>query len=109
MRSIVTFIASILIAVTLAGPAQAAGTRISGEVLRFWVRTDTTPLYWDVVAQMELRLALRPPGDAGEVRNVSHACEHRERTYAWPSQALVEKTLDACLYDLLTAFRADFL
>ena len=41
--------------------AEVGGTQISGEVLRFWVRTDTTPLYWDVVAQMELRLALRPP------------------------------------------------
>jgi len=95
----------------VAAEGDGAASEVSGELLRFWVRTETTALYWDVVAEIELRLSLRPPASAGAAstspRSVTHACEHRERTYTWPSKSLVERTLDACLADLLAAFRAD--
>jgi hypothetical protein len=96
-----------------AGPDAAT---LEGELLRFWVRTDTTPLYWDIVAEIELRLSLRPhapaggaaaPAAASAPRSATHTCEHRERTYAWPTRSLVERTLDACLADLLAAVRRD--
>ncbi len=92
---------------------RADAATVEGELLRFWVRTDTTPLYWDVVAEIELRLGLREPGAATAAstssapRTATHACEHRERTYAWPTKSLVESTLEACLADLMAAFRQD--
>lgn len=87
----------------------AGAAAVEGELLRFWVRTDTTPVYWDIVAEIELRLALREPGAGpGEApRTVTRACEHRERTYAWPTKSLVASTLGACLADLMAAFRGD--
>jgi hypothetical protein len=84
---------------------SGAPEEVVGEVTRFWVRTDTTALYWDVVAEIALRLSLRP--SHGPLRTTAHACEGRERSYVWPSNAVVEEALDACLVQLLEAVRSD--
>jgi hypothetical protein len=82
---------------------EAAAPELTGEVLRFWVHTDTTPLYWDVIGEIELRLVLatRPP------RTTTHACESHERTWTWPSKGVVAGVLDDCLTELMAALRAD--
>ncbi|HVN36843.1 MAG TPA: DUF4410 domain-containing protein [Myxococcota bacterium] len=89
--------------VTEGGP----GTEIRGQVLKFWVHTDTTPLYWDVIAEIELQLSLWNPGDVAPLAGSAHACTHTERTWVWPSLSLVEKVLDACLEELMAKVRSD--
>jgi hypothetical protein len=92
----------------------AAGVRVvdSGErdvldasVRRFWVHTDTTPLFWDVVAEIELELTVRTPGALEQRRDL--ACRQEERTWVWPSAALLGRVLDACLAELGTKIKSD--
>jgi hypothetical protein len=93
-----------------AGAATEGGggpVEIRGEVLEFWVHTDTTPLYWDVTAEIELRLSLHSPGDPAALATATHACTHSERTWAWPTKSLVEKVLGACLEELMVEVRSD--
>jgi hypothetical protein len=92
----------------------AGGRRVvaSGEDLvatpalrRFWVHTDTTALYWDVVAEIELELAVQAPGKAPARR--SFACRQVERTWVWPTAVLTGRVLDRCLAELGTKLRSD--
>lgn len=74
-------------------------------VRRFWVHTDTTPLYWDVVGEIELELAVAAPGAAPVHR--TFACRQADRTYAWPTAALTGRVLDRCLAELGEKVRTD--
>jgi len=80
---------------------------VEASVRRFWVHTDTTPLYWDVVGEIELELAVAMPGAAAEER--TFACRQVERTFVWPTAALAGRVLDACLAELGAKIRGDAL
>jgi hypothetical protein len=90
---------------TLVARGEPAGVVVEGTVRRFWVHTDTTPLYWDVVATIELELTARDTAATSPPRTSRAACEARERTYAWPGRSIVAKTLDACLARLMEDVR----
>ncbi len=81
--------------------------RVRGAVSKFWVRTDTTALYWDIVGEMELSLVVESAAPTVEPRQRAYACRAVERTYVWPSETLVGKALDACLADMMTRLRTD--
>jgi len=83
------------------------GRKISGEVLSFWVKTNTTPLYWDVISDINIRLKIDPlqPGKDAVIQ--SYSCSNKERTYAWPTKKLVTKVLDGCLEELMRSLRSD--
>ena len=94
----------------IAAELQAAGHRLGpggpaleGEVRRFTLHTDVTALYWDVIGEAALDLALRGPG--GAAAPVRLAAECRERTYAWPSAEVMARVLAACVADLAGQFR----
>ncbi|HTN72678.1 MAG TPA: DUF4410 domain-containing protein [Methylomirabilota bacterium] len=74
---------------------------VQGQVSKFWVHTDTTPLYWDMVGEIEIALA----SDTAQQR--SFTCHQVDRTYTWPSAALIGKVLDACISDLMKKVRTD--
>jgi uncharacterized lipoprotein YajG len=91
----------------------AAGHRIvvtggdlkaTGEVLTFWVRTETTPLYWDVVAEM--KIALEISGVDGKVRT-EYTATSKKRTYVWPTASVLGDTIDLCLDQLMSKIRTD--
>jgi hypothetical protein len=82
-----------------------APEELTGEVTRFWVRTDTSPLYWDIVSEIAPALTLQP--SAGAARSTAHSCKARQRTYVWPTEGQVAQSLDACLAELLEAVRRD--
>lgn len=77
---------------------------VDASVRRFWVHTDTTPLYWDVVGEIELELAVT---SGGAPRRRSFACRQVERTWTWPTAALAGRVLDGCLAELGTKLRGD--
>jgi hypothetical protein len=74
-------------------------------VRKFWVDTDTTPLYWDVSAEIELALLIVIPGKSPAQR--SFVCRNVERTYTWPTAGLIGRVLDACLANLGGKLRTD--
>lgn len=65
------------------------------DLSKFWVHTDTTMLYWDVVAAIAMDVSL---GDA-PARHLE--CRSVKRTYVWPSDDLLASVLDQCLTDLM--------
>lgn len=94
----------------------AAGYRVveSGEdltaearLMRFWVRTKTTPLYWDVIGEIEMELAVSASERTSRPARRTFARSRTERTYAWPRAALLGKVLDACLGELMVKIRTD--
>ncbi|WP_455370802.1 YajG family lipoprotein, partial [Petrachloros mirabilis] len=95
---------------------MAAGYRVvdSGEDLivvghlrKFWVYTDTTPLYWDVIGEIEFEVAVRPSTQIQEGLSKTFACRESERTYVWPSATILGNVLDSCLADMMLKARAD--
>lgn len=77
---------------------------VKGELLTFWVHTETTPLYWDVIA--DIKVALEINGADGEVRR-DYAATGKKRTYAWPSVSLLSDTIDRCLEKIMAEIRID--
>lgn len=78
-----------------------------GRLRKFWVRTDTTALYWDVVGEVELELAVVPATQTRESVQKAFACRQVQRTYVWPSATLLGKVLDACVAELMLKVRTD--
>lgn len=89
-----------------AGHAVGEGgeAMLSGEIRRFQLRTDVTLLYWDVVVEAEVAAALRRGTAAGES---TYAARCAERTYVYPSAAIVQGLVVRCVADLAGQFRAD--
>jgi hypothetical protein len=81
--------------------------RAHGAVSKFWVRTDTTALYWDIVGEIELALVVEAVEPGIQPARKAYACRAVERTYVWPSETLVGKTLDACVADMMGRLRTD--
>lgn len=78
---------------------------VQGKLLKFWVRTDTTALYWDLVSDIELQLAIQ--GTNGALMPKSYSCHQTDRTYVWPSAKLMGQVLDACVAELMVKVRSD--
>jgi hypothetical protein len=75
---------------------QGAGPIVTVDVRKFWVHTETTALYWDVIGQIGIDLRV------GDAAPRSLDCLAKERTYAWPSEKLVGEVMDECLGDLMS-------
>jgi uncharacterized lipoprotein YajG len=83
------------------GPADV----VSGDITRFWVRTDTTPLYWDIVAEIELRVSVSSETPSLGVLEKTISCQSEDRTYVYPSAKLVGRVLEDCLSSLMRELR----
>jgi len=70
-----------------------------GHVSKFWVHTDTTALYWDIVGEIEIEIE----SDTAPPRRF--ACHQVDRTYTWPSTSLIGTVLDNCMSELFTTVR----
>jgi hypothetical protein len=84
--------------------ASGADLTVTGEVLTFWVRTATTPLYWDIIA--DTKVALNISGARGKVRR-EYTATSKNRTYVWPTTTLMGSTIDQCVDQLMSKIRAD--
>lgn len=78
-----------------------------GRLQKFWVYTDTTPLYWDVIGEIEFEVLVRPAAHVQEWASKTFTCREVERTYAWPSATILGNVLDACLADMMQKARTD--
>ncbi len=78
---------------------------VQGTLLKFWVRTDTTALYWDLVSDIELQLTIQGMNRAP--MHKGYSCHQSDRTYVWPSAKLMGQVLDACVAELMGKVRSD--
>jgi uncharacterized lipoprotein YajG len=89
----------------------AAGCRLSNtnaavdlacDVNKFWLTTNPTLLYWDVVVDINItvsKMNQTPP------HRQQFSATASKRTYVWPGASLCEQVLDQCLADLMKQFR----
>jgi len=80
---------------------------VSGSVIRFWLDTKTTPLYWDVVGEIQIKLTSNASNPSGSSRERLYSVRQVKRTFVWPSQALFNEVLNACMEELIQKIRAD--
>jgi len=79
---------------------------IRGKVLKFWVGTDVTTTYWDVVGQVSFEIEVTHPGRA-PVSLGPYSGRNVERTYINPSEAIVRRMLMKSLGDAMQSMSSD--
>ena len=101
---------------TISDDLRAAGHRIvdvgqditiGGEVLKFWVETKTTPLYWDIVGTIEIKLIFKPSRPDTKILERHYKATKVERTYVWPTKKLAGNVLEACIGNLMQQLHSD--
>lgn len=70
----------------------------SCDIVKFDVNTKSTPLYWDVVGRIQLVLKQNS-------KEYSLVGTHTERTYVWPGEAVINKTLDGSLSQIIAQLK----
>jgi uncharacterized lipoprotein YajG len=83
------------------GPGRA----VSVEIKRFWVSTDTTPLYWDINSDIVVTVAAAGTPGAIPQEGATFSCNASTRTYTWPTKELVAGVVDECLLELMSEMR----
>ncbi len=101
---------------TVSNDLRAAGHRmvdvgqdvtIGGEVIKFWVETKTTPLYWDIVGTIEIKLIFQPSRPDTKILERQYKATKVERTYIYPTKKLAGKVLEACVGDSMQQLHSD--
>jgi uncharacterized lipoprotein YajG len=80
---------------------------IKGEIHNFWVKTDTTPLYWDVIREISIVLEVIKPGSASGVVLGPYSARRVERTYLNPSEAIMNRLLGGSLNSVIQEMSSD--
>jgi hypothetical protein len=84
---------------------RGEGRAVSVDIQRFWVDTETTPLYWDVNGAVALDISVASVEGAAPGRRDHFSCEANERTYIWPTEEIVSRVMDRCLVSLMQDVR----
>ena len=77
---------------------EEGGVRLACDLNRFWLHTDATALYWDIVAEISITLS-RPARDP--VWEKEYSATATQRTFVYPSSSLCGKVIGDCLDDLM--------
>ena len=86
---------------------DGTGIPVSIDVINFWTHTNTTAMYWDVIANIEVEVSVGQEDTIQPARRTTFNCKTIERTYVWPSLDMVSDVMDQCLADLMTGLRGD--
>jgi len=70
----------------------------SCDIVNFDVNTQSTPLYWDVVGRIKLVLNHKD-------KEYNLFGTHTERTYVYPGEAVINKTLDKSLSQIVSQLK----
>lgn len=80
---------------------------LEGAVTKFWVHTETTPLYWDVVGEIEIKLQASSTARNHLPIEKIYTAKSSKRTYTWPSEAIVQGVLSGCVKKIMYDIRKD--
>jgi uncharacterized lipoprotein YajG len=81
-------------------------TTISGDVIKFWIWTNTTALYWDIIGDIEVNVDVMSPATNKAIKK-SYKGRSTKRTYVYPSKELVEEVVSESIRNLMLEMRAD--
>lgn len=78
--------------------------KITGEIRSFALRTDVTPVYWDVVVDADVVIEAAASGSS---ETSEYIAQCTERTYLWPGEGIITRVVRACIDDIAQQFRDD--
>ncbi|MEN8124839.1 MAG: YajG family lipoprotein [Bacteroidota bacterium] len=79
---------------------------INGELIKFWVRTETTLTHWDVIAEIELVLIVEN-NSKDKLFKKKYISQGSSRTYIWPSKKIVSQVIEESFRKLMYDIRKD--
>lgn len=85
---------------------NAKDITIGGDVMKFWIWTNTTALYWDIISEIEVNLYVISPRTNKSLQKLYKATS-TTRTYIYPSQKLVEEVVSESIRKLMLEIRMD--
>lgn len=80
---------------------------IKGKIRKFWVRTDVTALYWDLVGEVNIVIEVSSPTYRTPVILGPYSGKNIERTYINPSKEIATRVLEKSLEDVMHAMSSD--
>jgi hypothetical protein len=80
---------------------------IGGEIQKFWIGTDVTMLYWDVIGEVTVILEVKKTGDVSTMKLGPYGGKKVERTYSSPKVELLERVLGGALQDAIKTIGSD--
>lgn len=86
--------------------SSSSGVTVQGELQKFRVETPASMLYWDITAEIEIKLLVNGPSQEPATIRV-YTSEQKERTYVWPSAGLIEKVVSASVADIMNQIQSD--
>jgi|WetSurMetagenome_2_1015567.scaffolds.fasta_scaffold68024_3 hypothetical protein len=83
------------------------GPQISGIVRVFNAHTDTTPLYWDIIGSLAVSLQVSSARGITLGDPLEYHAQCTDRTYIWPSEAVISGVMNKCLNEFASQLRND--
>lgn len=80
---------------------------IKGEIRTYWVSTDVTILYWDVIGEVSIVLYVKKAGSESFIKLDPYNGRNVERTYLYPSVAIMKRVLGASLDNVMQTMSSD--
>lgn len=80
---------------------------MKGEIRKFWVWTEVTPLYWDVVGEVSIVVEVKYPTVDTPILLGPYSGKNVERTYINPSGEIVTRVLVKSLEGVMQSMSSD--
>ncbi len=81
--------------------------KLEGKVKKFWISTNTTPLYWDVIGEIEIELIATLSTGSMKKINKTYLAQSSSRTYVWPTEKFLSQVLSESVKTLMNDIRND--
>ena len=80
---------------------------MKGEIRKFWVGTEVTTLYWDVIGEISIVVEGQYPAAAPPISLGPYSGKNVERTYANPGEGIVTRVLVKSLEGVMHSMSSD--
>lgn len=85
----------------------AEGAQVTGSVLEFEAHTAATLLYWDVTGKLAVSLQIPVARGTNPMAPLAYRARCMDRTYVWPSEAVIAGVMSKCVNDFANQLRDD--
>lgn len=86
---------------------SAEGAQITGSILEFEAHADATLLYWDVIGNLAVSIQIPLVRGANSAASLDYRARCMDRTYIWPSEAVIAGVMSKCIDDFANKLRND--
>ncbi len=86
---------------------RANSAQVAGAIVEFEAHTDTTLMYWDVIGNLAVSLQIAVARGKQPGTSLDYRARCVERTYIWPSEAVIASVMGKCIRDFADRLRID--